>query len=159
MLYFTYTGAARVRGESTPPPPPKTAPTVCLWPTPTAHVGGQSAWTIVRSLVVGYIEEGEDDEEGKEGETKSSEDLGSTQHAPFDRTKVFPITRMPSVVVGGRVAISSETVVSHHERSASWVRRLWFEHLRHLLDTFGTRVELEGGEFTRPVFSERRRRR
>lgn len=63
--------------------------------------------------MVGYIEEDDDDEEGKDGETGPGEDLEETEHVLFDRSKILPITRMPSVMVGGRIAMTSETVVSH----------------------------------------------
>ena len=79
-----------------------------------ARADGQSAWEIVRSMVVGYIED-DDDEEGKEGETDPSERLEETEQAPFDTAKITRTTRMPSVLVAGKMAITSETVVSHDE--------------------------------------------
>lgn len=91
-----------------------TTASLYMCPASPALADGQSAWEIVRSLVVGYIEE-DDDEERNEGETDPTEHMEEIEQALDDTTKITRIPRMPSVLVAGRMAITSETVVRHYE--------------------------------------------
>lgn len=99
-----------------------TEPTMSPCPAPTTLLDGQNAWEIVRTLVVGYIEEdsiddGEyEDDANKGSRTEFRGALGGEGRAAAfenDARRTYLPTRRPVTVVGRKVSMHHELMVRY----------------------------------------------